>query len=1015
LVLSKTTDLYASLSFDFLTSHLALQLSQEGTASVHGSTPYTASETYLDRSVIAVRGLLAGTYNLSIVELYQSEEEVTGCAFFSMILLLQDYGYDQGIETSILNPSVPGSFDSLSYLKYSDRLHIQEPYIAFHGTHRETIQFTVDVDSVARVYIDNPYVSDPEVKYILTILASGQQYYSGQGTVISTLTPGVWYLSLQLVYNDGWTGDLDKDVIINTEVAIAPLATLKEDIKTWPRSCTVSKLDDIHLNPDGYFQDSKTLTGQAVSGSGSSTLQRVKFVLEQESLFYISIGYNFLLYDIDLQLQNSDATIRVAGSTRRNSEDIDVLLKPGNYTFTLLYSSSNSLSSLGNFCFDYTYNVQIQASSGTHSSCTQNDLIPWDLNDPSGGSAPFGGPVNSRGQLYLTGSSFNLIEGKLIDYINVTVSKSSVLSVFTSVNTGSSYLGISTTVNNLTPVYSLASRLEGWKVFRLNAQTTPLKYTISLDRLVSTDRASCPSFEMAIALDTIDSIERQLLCPQSIYSRLPSSIVTFSANGLASEHIESILPNDYSFPNVTFELKEASMFIASMEFNPLSFDIEMDLFHLDSSGNMIKVRTGEIKGDEDDSSTSLTHLAYEVTQLNLYKGNYTLVIRSRSFVPTLFGEDWQTTIFKGREVCYPFVWDLNILPVLNYPYIVEVDPEDATDIFFGERTNWDISIRFSTQPYTRDMVPITASSGNAIKQAFYLSGGGSPLYPDLVEPDEGGLDWKLVWSVSRMKTGVTYTLKLVATRIYNASQIEFSLPGIHTYSTADTSCNGHGTFKNGSCSCSDGYVGKECDVCDLGYQSQKTTEGVITHCVPVGSADLCKPDSCGCLPVDGNKCEMIGLCDDSSGKVVCSCPSQYAGSHCEKCASGFTGYPRCVFANHCPSSCGHGECQVSTGTCACFSGWAGTQCDSCAPGFSGSECSNYNPDDGSNSDSGWDSTLRVMIIAGIVILVVILLGFAAYYVWKRRSSPYHRLNRNLFDDEELAEAHTLEDFNSNQN
>eukprot|EP01099_Mayorella_cantabrigiensis_P001390 TRINITY_DN1602_c0_g3_i1.p1 TRINITY_DN1602_c0_g3~~TRINITY_DN1602_c0_g3_i1.p1 ORF type:complete len:210 (-),score=40.94 TRINITY_DN1602_c0_g3_i1:247-837(-) len=195
-----------------------------------------------------------------------------------------------------------------------------------------------------------------------------------------------------------------------------------------------------------------------------------------------------------------------------------------------------------------------------------------------------------------------------------------------------------------------------------------------------------------------------------------------------------------------------------------------------------------------------------------------------------------------------------------------------------------------------------------------------------------------------------------------------------------------------------------------------TSEGVSTHCVPVGSSDLCQPDSCGCLPVDGNKCEMIGLCDDSSGKVVCSCPAQYAGAHCEKCAAGYTGYPRCVFADHCPSNCGHGECRVSTGTCACFSGWAGAQCDTCAPGFSGFDCSIYSPEEQTSSDSGWDSTVRVMVIAGVIILVVIILAFAAYYVWKRRtSSPYHRLNRNLFDDEELAEAHTLDDFNANHN
>jgi len=1016
IVLSKPTDLYASLSFDFLTSHLALQLSQEGAVGIpEFANLYTSSQTYLDRSVLAVRGLLPGTYNLSIVELYPSEEEVTGCAYFSMYLELQDYGSDQGIETSILDPALPPTLDSLSYLQYSDRLHIQGPYTAFHGTHRETVQFTVAVDSVARVYVDNPFVTDPDVKYVLTILSSNPQYYSAPGTIIHTLSPGSWNIYFQLVYDNGWTGDLDKDVILNTEIAIAPLETLQKDIASWPRTCTVSKLDDIQLNPQGYYQESRTLTGVADVSSNSNILQQVKFTLEQETLLFVSIGYNFLLYDIDLVLQNDAATVKVFGTTRRNSEDLDVLLKAGTYTLTLTYQASNTFSSLGKFCFDYTYDIQIQPSTGTHSNCLQNDLVPWDLNTPSGGSAPFGGPVNPYGQLILAGTSFALVDGKLIDYINVTVQKNSVISVFTSVNSGSSYLGISTTLNTVPPVYSQTTRLEGWKVFQLNATTTPQKYTISLDRLISTDRQSCPSFAMSIALDTLDSIERQILCPQSIYSRLPSSPVSI-VNGIASEHIESILPNGYSFPNISFELTESALFFASMEFNPFVHDIEMELYHFDAAGSSIRVRTGEMKQVEDDSLTSSTHLSFTIAQVSLTKGNYTLVINSRNFVKQLFGDNWQTTPFQNREVCYPFVWDLLILPIFRIPYVMEVDPEDATDIFFGTQTVWDISIRFSTQPYTRDSLPITASSGNAVKQAFYLSGGGSPLYPDFVTADEDGMDWKMSWYVNRFRAGVTYTLKLVPTRIYNASQYEFTLPGIHTYSTADTSCNGHGTFKDGACLCNAGYVGKECDICDLGYQSQTTTEGISAHCVPVGSSELCQPDSCGCLPVDGNSCEMIGLCDDSSGKVVCSCPPQYAGAHCEKCAAGYIGYPRCVFSDHCPTSCGHGECKVSTGSCACFTGWAGTHCDTCAPGFSGSDCSIYDPDEDTSSDSGWDSTLRVMVIIGVVLLVVVILGFAAYFIWKRRTtSPYHRVNRNLFDDEELAEAHTLDDFSSNNN
>lgn len=70
----------------------------------------------------------------------------------------------------------------------------------------------------------------------------------------------------------------------------------------------------------------------------------------------------------------------------------------------------------------------------------------------------------------------------------------------------------------------------------------------------------------------------------------------------------------------------------------------------------------------------------------------------------------------------------------------------------------------------------------------------------------------------------------------------------------------------------------------------------------------------------------------------CQCPSGYAGSHCERCARGFTRevpgggpFARCV-----PCQCnGHGECHPETGVCTCTDYTTGPSCERCLDGYYG--------------------------------------------------------------------------------
>jgi hypothetical protein len=101
----------------------------------------------------------------------------------------------------------------------------------------------------------------------------------------------------------------------------------------------------------------------------------------------------------------------------------------------------------------------------------------------------------------------------------------------------------------------------------------------------------------------------------------------------------------------------------------------------------------------------------------------------------------------------------------------------------------------------------------------------------------------------------------------------------------------------------------------------------------------CKPESC-----NGH-----GVCDDSSGKVVCTCDVGYAGIYCENCASGYHRENSiCVKDNPCSGvTCSnHGVCKLdSLGNprCECESGYhpEGLNCISDTNPCDGVNCSGH--------------------------------------------------------------------------
>jgi hypothetical protein len=87
-------------------------------------------------------------------------------------------------------------------------------------------------------------------------------------------------------------------------------------------------------------------------------------------------------------------------------------------------------------------------------------------------------------------------------------------------------------------------------------------------------------------------------------------------------------------------------------------------------------------------------------------------------------------------------------------------------------------------------------------------------------------------------------------------------------------------------------------------------------------------------PCAGISCNGNGTCYWG----ICSCYDGYAGASCERCASGYSGYPWCEEpTNLCKGvDCnGHGSCKPADGKCSCQTGYTGASCDRCASGYEG--------------------------------------------------------------------------------
>jgi len=246
-----------------------------------------------------------------------------------------------------------------------------------------------------------------------------------------------------------------------------------------------------------------------------------------------------------------------------------------------------------------------------------------------------------------------------------------------------------------------------------------------------------------------------------------------------------------------------------------------------------------------------------------------------------------------------------------------------------------------SDPIYSNGVMITASRLNPLLQTFYLQDmqSSAQIRPSAVEISQNDASVYILTFPPSFTSLHSYKLAINDGIITNIAGDSLELLSMNIYFMIDTTCSGHGDLNNGRCFCCNGYAGSSCQYCDVSYINVDTTGTNMTCKLSLGQN--CLIDTCGCDPQVNNhgcygQCIPIGIC--SIGDGTCRCPTNYAGDHCESCASGYTNWEGGCTKSAVCGTCVHGVCSGNLAMCICDDHYAGSTCEECAVGWSGDNC-----------------------------------------------------------------------------
>jgi len=657
-------------------------------------------------------------------------------------------------------------------------------------------------------------------------------------------------------------------------------------------------------------------------------------------------------------------------------------------------------------CSIYSAKVIIQDADQkeTHTDCSALDTLPWDLNNAYGGSAPYGGPIN-RGALRILGDYFLMptVAGQ-VDTMVLNLTAPSIISLIAKEDNAGrvNFAVVSGAVGRRTasmPLIAMNDYNQRSELFVLSANT-PTSYEIQLSYQAPT-RVACPYFGFQLNVRPLEDVARSLICTSASPAVLPKASVKPNARGIYSEFTESYLASDVLTGNYTNQIEidltnttGASRLIVGFGFASTSNMFRMRLYRRGFSANSLPYSIGNAVYEMSHAHTASTDVNLVLSGLLTADMYYLRITHPALTLPF--------NVTAGSAYCYPFIYQLEIVPDDSVPYVPDVEPPSAS--YLNPSDDLEIDIRFSTAIYDSVGNPVTSTNSGPFKGALSLqdtSDANAPaVHPTLAEGVEG-MYWHAIFPASGFASKKSYKLVLDNTLFSEIpSDGPVVLVSTNIYRMIDTNCSGHGDLDRGVCFCARGYAGEECDGCDAGYRNtNKDPNGPLKCEVKVGN--LCQLDSCGCKP-NIQPCQPLGDCVESRGYVQCNCYGNYNGTTCQACKDGYNNWEAgCIrIGTQCPT-CVHGTCNDVTKKCDCDEGYSGPDC-SIQDHFPVQS----NAGDGSSAGL---TAIKVISLISVLFMIVTTIAFMIYRRISKKRRPYMAMEGFSIDDESAAELTTLDE------